>query len=303
MQKLWIVLLSMLWILPLDAQELRCRVQVRHRQIQGTQDQLYQSMQKDIYEFMNNRKWTNHVYANNERIECNIQINLTKRIGSEKFIGTFQVQSRRPVFNATYTTVMFNYQEKKNNFEFHYAEQQPLEFNENSHTSNLTSVLAFYAYIILGLDYDSFGNMAGTPYFEQAWQIVNNAQNAQAPGWKAFEGTKNRYWLAKNMLDETFSGLRECMYLYHRKGLDMMAEQTSKGRTNIVEGLKKLREVHQRKPNSFLMKLFLDAKSDEVVKIFSQAYGTQAKEVYNIMKTIDPSNADKYEKITKSNNP
>ena len=294
----WLILFGLLLMASgLKAQELNCRVQVVHSQIQGTQKQLYQSMQKDIYEFMNNMKWTEHMYANNERIECNIQINLTKRMGSEKFIGTFQVQSRRPVYNSTYTTVMLNYKEKKNNFEFRYAEQQPLEFNEKSHTSNLTSVLAFYAYIILGLDYDSFGLMAGTPYFEKAQQIVNNAQNAQSPGWKAFESTKNRYWLAKNILDETFSGIREFSYTYHRKGLDLMAEQTNKGRANIAEALPKLREVHQRKPNSFLMQLFLDAKSKELVKIYSESHSTEAKDVYNVMKTIDPSNADQYEKI------
>lgn len=297
MQKWVILLIGLLTAFSLKGQELQCRVQVRHNQIQGTQDQLYQSMQKDIYEFMNNRQWTEHVYANNERIECNIQINLTKRVGSDKFIGTVQVQSRRPVYNATYNTVMLNYKEKKNNFEFSYAEQQAIEFNENSHTGNLSSVLAFYAYIIIGMDYDSFGLKTGTPYFEKAQRIVSNAQNSNTPGWQAYEDTKNRYWLANNLLDETYSGIRECNYEYHRKGLDMLAEQLTKGRANIAEALKKLREVHQRKPNSFIMQLFLDAKSDEIVKVFSGSYASEAKSVYNIMKSIDPSNADKYEKI------
>lgn len=297
MQKVLVAFVLLWFTLPLHAQELDCRVQVVHNQIQGTQDQLYNAMRKDIFEFMNNKKWTEHVYNPNERIECNILINLTKRVGSEKFIGTIQVQSRRPVYNTNYTTVLLNYQEKKNNFHFRYIEDQALEFSENAHLSNLTSVLAFYAYVIIGLDYDTFGEESGTRYYQKAQQIVNNAQNSSDPGWKAFEDTKNRYWLVENLQDETYSGIRKCLYEYHRKGLDMMADNTTKGRANVANSLEYLKQVHQRKPSSFLMQLFLDAKGDEIQKVFSESYATEAKKVFDVMQLIDPAGAGDYEKI------
>ena len=158
------------------AQELNCTVQVAHQQIQTTNIQIFQSLESDIREFLNNHKWTPHVYSNNERIECNIMINLSEYNGTDKFVGTLQVQSRRPVYGSSYYTVMFNYKESDNNFTFDYSEQQPLEFNETSNSSNLTSVLAFYAYIILGIDYDSFSMEGGSEYFLKAQNIVYNAQ-------------------------------------------------------------------------------------------------------------------------------
>ena len=299
MRYIVIALALFLFAVKSQAQELNCKVQINHDQIQGTQDQLYRDMREDIYEFMNNRKWTDDVFKNNERIDCKLHINLTKRQGSEKFIGTLQVQLRRPVYNAAYHTPLLNYKEKKNNFRFNYVPQKNLSFNLNSHQSNLTSVLAFYAYIIIGMDYDSFSSLGGNPYFENARKIVSNAQSSDYPGWKAFGDQQNRYWLVKNLLDENFSPLRECIYMYHRKGLDLMYDRVRKGRSNIANGLEKLEEVYQHKPNSFLMKLFLDAKSKEIVNIFSESDPTEAKRVVNVMKKVDAANSSDYEKILK----
>ncbi len=297
---LFIVLLAVFSITKITAQELSCQVQVVHQQIQGTNDQVFQTLQNAIYEFMNNRKWTDHVFGIDERIECSIMINLTEQSGSDRFTGTLSVQSRRPIFNTAYNSVLLNYQEGTNDFQFRYIENEPLEFNENAHLSNLTSVLAFYAYIIIGLDYDTFSNMGGTPYFQKAQQIVSNAQSASEPGWKAYEGLENRYWMAENLLDDVYSPLRKCLYRYHRLGLDVMSEKTDVGRAEIAESIRMLQKVHRAKPTSFLLKLFFTAKSDEIIDIFSQSYDMEKTKVVNVLKEIDPANGSEYEKILKS---
>ena len=210
-----------------SAQELRCNVQILSNQIQGTNKQIYKTLQQDIYEFMNNRIWTNQKFENNERIECKILINLDKHTGDE-FSGSMTVSSRRPVYNSSYNTTMFQY--KDNDIQFRYLENQPLEFDINSFKSNLTSILAYYAYIIIGLDFDSFSPMGGTPYYNKAQQIVSNAQNARGKGWKAFESRRNRYWLVENILNNEYGPVREFLYQYHRKGLDQMHDDQAQAR-------------------------------------------------------------------------
>jgi hypothetical protein len=280
------------------AQELKCNVQVVSQKVQGTNKQVFENMQTAIYEFMNTRKWTQHVYQNEERIECNILINIRKRISSEEFDATIQVQSRRPVFGTSYSTTMLNLSDEK--FIFTYVEFDPLEFSENTFTSNLTSVLAYYAYIILGFDYDSFSLEGGTPYFQLAEKIVNNAQNAREPGWKSYEGNQdNRYWFIENIMNNKYSPLREFMYNYHRLGLDRMHEEVAKGRATIAESLLLLREVYREKP-ALKMPYFdqvMDAKSGELVKIFSESFPDEKARVVNILNEIDPANSDKYQRI------
>lgn len=278
-------------------QELNCRITVNHQQIQGTNKQVFQSLQQSIYEFMNNRIWTNHVYAPQERIECNVMINITEQISVDEFKGSIQVQSNRPVYNTSYNTTMLNYQD--NNFQFKYIEYQPLDFNENTHLSNLTSVLAFYAYVIIGLDYDSYSMEGGNPYFQKAEKIVSNAQNAPEKGWKAFESMKNRYWMIENLTNDRFSPVRECMYKYHRQGMDVLAEKTPQGRAVIFESIELLKKVHRVKPGSFLLQLFFGAKSDEIVKIFSEAYPDEKARIVQTLKEIDIANSSKYDKIMK----
>ena len=278
------------------SQELNCRVQVVSKQVQGTDKHIFDALQKVIYEFMNNHKWTNNIYSNNERIECNIYINIKDHpISSDVFKGTMQIQSSRPIFNTTYNSVLFNFID--NNIEFRYTETQELAFNETSYTSNLTSLLAYYSYIIIGLDYDSFSLDGGTPYYEKAEKVVNNAQNSPYKGWKAFEDRKNRYWLVENLLNDTYSPIRKCIYQYHRLGLDIMSDKVNDGRATIAESLQLLRKVYQKKPGSFLMQLFFDAKRDEVVNIFSESFPDEKTRVYNVLKEIDPANDSKYQKI------
>lgn len=295
------IITTLLILIPFQifGQELKCNVQVVTQQIQGTNKQVFQTLQTAIYEFMNTTVWTNHVYGIDERIECNFLFNITEQLSADEFKGTLQIQSRRPVYNTNYNTVMFNYMD--NDIHFRYVEFEPLQFDETQNLSNLTSILAFYAYIILGLDYDSFSFEGGTPFFQKAENIVNNAQNAREVGWKAFESTshKNRYWLINDILDDKYAPIREFNYRYHRHGLDVMDEKVVEGRAVIAESLENLQKVYREKPDPFmqLLKIILDAKADELVNIFSESFVEEKNRVVTILQEIDPSNQPKYQKI------
>lgn len=285
------------------SQELNCNVQVSAQKIQGSNRQVFESMQRDIYEFMNNTVWTNHVYSYAERIDCNILINLTDQYSADEFRGTIQVQLRRPIFNTTYNSTMLNFMD--NNFQFRYVEFQPLEFDPNSYRSSLVSVLAYYAYMIIGFDYDSFSILGGTEFFQVAEKIVTNAQNASEPGWKPYDGSrnKNRYWLVKNALDKEYEGVRRFIHEYNINGLDRMESKTAEARTIIAESLKLLQEVYRAKPDPYmyLIQIILESKTDELVYIFSDAFPEEKSRVIQILIEIDPGNKTKYEKITAAN--
>ncbi len=292
-----ILILLITSVLSVDAQELRCNVQVITNQIQGTNKQKFTTLQRAIYEFMNGRSWTEHVFNSQERIEANIMINLTDEISSDEFRGTIQIQSRRPVFNSSYNTVLFNYMD--NNLHFRYTEHETLEFSENQHLSNLTSILAFYAYIIIGLDYDSFSINGGTEFFQKAEAIVTNAQNASERGWKSFEGNRNRYWLVSNLRDSKYAPVREFSYRYHRLGLDRMSERPAEARAEIAESLYLLQKIFREKPDPFmhLLQVVMDAKSDEMINVFSESNPDEARRVTALLREVDPANTPKYQRI------
>lgn len=287
----------------LFSQELNCNVQISAQKIQGSNRQVFETMQRDIYEFMNNTVWTNHVFSYAERIDCNILINLTEQLSADEFRGTIQVQLRRPVFNTTYNSTMLNFVD--NNFQFRYVEFQPLEFDPNSYRSSLVSVLAYYSYIILGFDYDSFSLEGGTEFFQIAEKIVTNAQNASEPGWKPYDGSrnKNRYWLVKNLLDDEYKGVRRFIYDYDRNGLDRLESSISEARTNMVESLRLLQEVYRNRPDPYmyLIQIIMESKSDELVNIFSSAFSEEKGRVVEILNEIDPGNKAKYQKILAAN--
>ena len=297
MRKLLLLLIVILSTLNVHSQELRCNIQVVSQQIQGTNKQVFRTMQTAIYEFVNNRSWTNHIYDQDEKIECNILINLTKQISSDEFKGTMQIQARRPVFNSSFNTVLLNF--KDNDIHFKYAEYQALDYNESNTPTSLTALLAYYANIIVGLDYDSFSLEGGSAYFTKAEAIVNKMQSAKYPGWRSFESKSNRYWLVENILNNSYSPVRECIYRYHRLGLDKMSDKLTDGRSEIAESLRLLQKAHRAKPGSFILQIFFDAKSDELVKIFSESFNDEKKRVYNILNDIDPANLNKYKKILK----
>ncbi|MBT3383233.1 MAG: DUF4835 family protein [Prolixibacteraceae bacterium] len=282
----------------LFSQELRCNITVSSQKIQGANQNLFRTMQSDLYEFVNNRKWTDHVYTYDEKIRCNILIRLEEQISSDEFKGTMQVQLTRPVFNSSYETTILNI--KDNDFHCRYVEFQPLEFNETSNRDNLTNILAFYAYIILGFDYDTFSPEGGTPYFEKAQAIVNNSQNAREKGWKAFESERNRYWLIENILNKSYSDYRNCMYNYHRNGLDLMSEKPEEGRAVIADSMRDIQKVFRRRPSIYILQMFFDSKSDELVNIFSKSFPDERNRVMAILNEVDPSNGSKYEKIAEN---
>ena len=247
-------LLTFLILFPgiINSQELNCNVQISAQRIQGSNRQVFETMQRDIYEFMNSTVWTNHVYSYAERIDCNILINLNDQLSADEFKGTIQIQLRRPVYNTTYNSTMLNFID--NSFQFRYVEFQPLEFDPGTHRSNLISVLAYYTYIILGFDYDSFSPLGGTEFFQIAEKIVTNAQNAPEPGWKPYDASRNRnrYWLVKNILDKEYEGMRQFIYEYNIDGLDKMESKISEARTSMVESLRLVQEVFRRKPDPFM---------------------------------------------------
>jgi hypothetical protein len=283
-------------------QELKCNVQVVSQQVQGTNKQVFETLQNAIYEFMNNKAWTNHIYGTEERIECNLMFNIQEQLSADEFRGTLQIQSRRPVFNSNYFTTMMNFMD--NDIQFRYIEFEPLEFDPTVHLSNLTSILAFYAYFILGLDYDSFALDGGTPYFQAAEKIVDNAQNVAEKGWKPFDNTshKNRYWLAKDILDSDYAPCREFMYKYHRLGLDLMDSKVVEARATLSTDLEMLQEVYRKKPDPFMFPLHMifDSKADEIVNIFSESFPEERSRVLTILNEIDQANASKYKAIQES---
>tara|TARA_B100000809_G_scaffold240674_1_gene263189 strand:+ start:704 stop:1612 length:909 start_codon:yes stop_codon:yes gene_type:complete len=279
------------------AQELTCNVQINSSQIQGSDKSVFEVMEKNISDFMNSTTWTNNVFQYTERIECSILINITEQISTGNFKATIQVQSRRPIYNTSHFSTTLNHLDK--DFEFKFNEFDNLEYSKNTFTSNLTSVLSFYANIIIGIDYDSFSQNGGTRYYEEAQKIVANAQSAQESGWKAFESERNRYWFATNMLHQNYAPLRLCFYQYHRLGFDIMAKNVAEGRIVVLKSLLQLEEVYKRRPGNFQLKIFFNSKVDEIVSLFSDGLAKEKTQITNLVNKIDPTNQTKYEKILK----
>jgi len=285
------------------SQELNCNIQVSAQRIQGSNREIFENMQRDLYEFMNNMVWTNHVFSYAERIDCNILINLNDQLSADEFRGTIQIQLSRPVFNTTYKSTVLNFID--NNFQFRYVEFQPLEFDPATYRSSLVSTLAYYAYMILGFDYDSFSPLAGTEFFQMAEKIVMTAQNAPDPGWKPYDGSRNRnrYWLVKNALDNEYEGVRQFLYDYNINGLDKLESSMGEARIRMVESLRYVQDVYRKKPDPFMyvVQVIMEAKTDEIINIFSGSFPEEKSRVVQIMTEIDPANKAKYEGINSAN--
>lgn len=295
MNRLLLILFLCLFLLRVHSQELYCTVDVRSQQVQGSDRRIYETLKNAIYEFMNNQQWTNYNYKYNERIECSILFNVTDRPSPDYFRCEMTIALRRPVFNSSYNTVLLNYIDKE--VEFEYIENQPLDFSVGIFTSNLTSVLAFYSYVMIGLDFDSFIMDGGDPYYEEALNIVNSAQSSGYKGWSSAEGVRNRYWLLENLTNPSYSGIRSFYYEYHLKGLDIMYEEPEKGRAAILETLSYLQQVKQSRPSLLVLQIISDSKRDEFVNIFSEGAPTEKSNAVKLLNEIDPSNAMSYQKI------
>jgi hypothetical protein len=292
-------LFLLLFSLVIPAQEFNASVQVSAPQLQQTNREKFSELRKGLYELVNDKNWTEYSYKIDERIECTIGITIIEELSSDEFRGRLNLVLKRPIYGTSYNSTVFNYID--NDFQFQWQEGQPIEFSENSFTSNLTATVAFYIYIFLGMDFDSFQSMGGTPYFTKAQSVVNMAQSAREPGWKAFESMKNRYWLAENLNNSSYSSIRKALYQYHRRGLDLMYDNMENGRQGVMEALELLQRAHREKPRLFIMQLVMEAKRDEFINIFSDAAPMDKTKAVNILKEIDPSHANDYQKIISQN--
>ena len=295
MRKLILILSFFIIGSQLFAQEINCAVTINAEKVTQTDPKIFKTLETAIFEFMNTRKWTDDVFLPEERIECQILISITEELASDKFRAQTSIVSRRPVFGTDYNSTLFNFQDK--DFEFQYSEYQPLEYNENQYTNNLTAMLAYYAYIIIGLDYDSFALKGGDKYFVKAQTIVNQASNSDSKGWKSYDGTRNRYWYINNLMDAKFSVVRDVFYQYHRQGLDNMYNDQIKPVATITKALQTLDNVNRTQPNSMVMQLFFSAKSDELLGIYSKAPPAEKAKAISYLTRLDPVNADSYQEL------
>jgi hypothetical protein len=290
MKKIGIVLLLVCSTVISNAQELYSTVTVNSSQISGSDKTIYEDLQTAIREFLNNRKWTNYTYKQEEKIECNFFITITERVSDVDFKGTLQVQSRRPIFNTSYYSPIINLIDKE--LTFKYIQKQPLEYDDNNFYSNLTAVLAYYAYVVIGVDFDTFAQNGGGEYYSKAQNLVTLAQNTADKGWKSFESKKNRYWLVENLLNSSYGGgFRECLYLYHLKGMDIMKDDLATGRNAVTSGLEKLQTVAKATPGLYFTTIFMDSKRDEIINIYSKAPASDKPRVVTILKDIDPAHS------------
>lgn len=296
MKRLFAFMLLLLAVGTLSAQDFQCQLSVNANQISGGDNATrYNNLQQKLYAFVNERKWCQYTLKNNERIECAIQINLTEVSGDE-MKATMTILLQRPVYKASYKTTLLNFQDK--NVQFTYAEGDPLEYSDNSNISQFTSLIAYYLNLFLAVDFDTFSLNGGSPYFNKCQTIVNFNQSAKESGWKTFEsGQSNRYWITENFTNSTYSKLHDFLYQYHRLGLDVMSETPDAGRAVILESLKLLQQVAAQKSNLAVIKLIVNAKSDEIINIFKDGMPSEKTQVVNIMKQIDPSNSSKYDAI------
>jgi Domain of unknown function (DUF4835) len=280
------------------AQDLNARVQILSPKIQTTNKRAFQALETAMKDFLNGRKWSADNILAQERIDCNFILNITGWDGSSSYTGELQVQSSRPVFNSTYNSTLLNTLDK--DIDFTYTEGQTIDYTDQNYQSNLSSIMAFYAYIIVGLDYDTFSKYSGSPYFLSAQNVVNNAQTGGSKGWKAFDGTINRYWLAENLNNKLYSSLRGFMYDYHRNGLDVMAESPGKGRKVIASILPTLSQVDRQRLGATFPLVFFTAKCDELISIFARADVSDKLQALDILSKADPANGLKYQTLQKN---
>lgn len=281
------------------SQELNCQVSIitdARLEVTSVEQDIFQQLEAAIYELMNNTKWTKDKFTVEERINCNLQLQINEIPQPGVYKGSIQVQSSRPVYNSDYNTTVFNFQD--DDLLFGYSRNALLTYAPNQYRDELTSMLAFYAYYIIGMDYDSFSNKGGTKYFTEAQQIVTNAQSSGGAAWSASDkGKNNRFYLVDNALHELFSPLRECIYEYHRKGMDVLYDDMPGGRKAVYNALNRLVKVTATRPNSINLVNFVSSKSNELKNLYAEADLKDKNDVVNLLKRIDPANSSKYQEI------
>jgi len=299
MKKISIYLALLFFSSTAYAQDLNAHVSVLSPKIQTTNKRIFTELETAMKDFLNGRKWCADQILPQERFECNFVLNVTSWDGNSTFSGELQVQSSRPVFNSSYNSTLFIINDK--DIDFTYNLGQTIDYSDQNFQSNLSSIMAYYAYIIIGMDYDSFSRLGGTPYFNLAQNVVTLAQTSNSKGWKAFDGNINRYWLAENLTNKVYEPLRSFMYDYHRNGLDVMADNTGKGVKEIAGILPVLAQLDRTRLGSTLPIVIFSAKSDELVSIFSKADNQDRLQAMNTLNQADPANGNKYNTLQKSN--
>ncbi len=279
----------------INAQELKCEVEVNSSQVEGTSQELFKTLQTAMTEYLNTNTFSKAHFSPNEKIECKLFLTV-KEVNDDKISGDLQIQSSRPVYNSEYTTTLFNF--KDNKIEFSYRENDPLVFNTENWESQLTGILNYYAYLILAIDFDSFSPQGGTPYFDVVSKIVQQGQSSGETGWKAFEDNRNRAAVLSAFTDPNSAPMRDLIYRYHRKGLDQMSVSPDKGRAAITEAvLEDLQKLFQSQPMSVGISIFKDTKLDELVNVYSKSPQEERTKVYNLLNTVYPTENERTEKI------
>jgi hypothetical protein len=287
----------LLLLLPpaIRAQEFNCQASVIAPQVAQAQPRVFQSLEVAIKEFFQNRRFTNANFAPAERIEINLLLTITQQPAPDRFEGTLQVIYSRPVYGTDYNSPVLDLVD--NQVVFNFLENTQIEFTPDRFMNNLSSILGFYAYFVLGLDGDTFSPLGGTEYYNLAQQVVNNAQNAAEPGWRSSEDQTNRYWLLDNQVQAVFRPFRDLLYSYHREGMDSMSEDVAAARRIIAAGIEKLRSVHQVKPSSYNLQVFFNAKYNELVELFKMGESQEKSKIFNTLQIIDPGHINQYQNI------
>ncbi len=283
-----------------ESQELQAKVTVNASRVPTTVDKkIFTTLQNQLTNFLNNRKWTGEVFQAQEKIECNFFLNIESVVETNVYKAAITIQAARPVFNSSYNTALMNFQDA--DITFRYVEYQPVEFNENRVqgsdplAGNLTAVFAYYVYTILGLDYSSFSAKGGDIYFQKAQNIVNNApEGRNINGWRAFDGQRNRYWLIENMMNTRYNTIHDVMYTYYRQGLDNMYSNEVGAREQIAQALTQLQTVNAENPNIMFIQFFMQGKSEELIRIFKKSAPPEKIRVAEILQKLDIPNASKY---------
>lgn len=282
-----------------QAQELNCQVSIvtdAKLEVTTVEQEIFKQLEQTIFELMNNTQWTSDKFTVEERINCNLQLQIREIPAQGTYKGSLQVQSSRPAFNSSYNTTIFNFQDDDITFSF--SRNAVLVYAPNQYRDNLTSILAFYAYFVIGMDYDSFAKNGGTKYLTMAQQVVSNAQSSGAEGWRSNEtGKRNRYWLIDNALHQLFAPLRECNYEYHRLGIDQLYDNKVEARKAIYQAMNKLVKVVATRPNSLNLLNFVKAKSNEIKNLYEDADAKEKNDMVNLLKRLDPANSSKYQEI------
>ena len=286
--------LLLLFVGVVQAQQLNCSVQINSDKVATTNNQIFKNLKTSVSDFVNKTDWTGEEYKANEKIECSMVI-IVNTYESNQFTATIQVQSTRPVFNSTYASPVFNFNDK--DFSFRYVEFENLQFNPSNFDSNLVSVLAYYSYMILGFDADTYSLMGGSKHYETAQQIQTVAQQSGYKGWSQSDGNQNRYFLTTDILGGTYDAYREALYQYHREGLDTMSSDVKGAKNKIIEAINTLSEIYKVRPNAFLTRVFFDAKVDELVSILSGGPKISLTETIDNLNKLSPLNVSKWQTI------